>query len=177
MAKSRVDIQLSQKHQQAIGRVCAEWANLEFAARWSIAELTKLDLNTALILTNSSNIQSWLDILGNLCRANPELTNKGERFVKIKKDILDLIGLRNDVVHGLWFVNPQLVNWKTSKLKKLRKDVPSYSWAFPKRGKTVVSHNVFTADEINKIAIKIGRQGANLSDLFLAPNKWPSTPA
>ena len=89
-------------HFEAIGRVAYEWSNVEMVAQNLVAALAGIPNETALIVTNSGNLKSWMEIIRRLAfpHCSPELYKDCKRLTE--KIDTDLLRDRNTIIHGLW---------------------------------------------------------------------------
>lgn len=58
--KALIFLALKPVHLQAIGRVAAEWAKLEFVIQTQIADVAGIEYYKAIMLIKQSNINGWI---------------------------------------------------------------------------------------------------------------------
>ncbi|WP_198371141.1 hypothetical protein [Roseomonas rosulenta] len=124
-------------YREALGLVSIAWSCVEHTVEDAIRLLAGVDVRTAAILLTHASLPQRLDQL--LALATDRFADDGVAHVKALRDrVKSLVGTRNDLVHGNWFVEQSSGRVLVKKVKArgaLRSDVRHY-----------------TADEITQVA-------------------------
>ena len=143
---------VTKAHFEAIGRVANAWSRLELFAQTLIAGLAELPQDTALIVTNSGTVRSWMETIRRLVslRCPPDLCDECKKLTKEIEE--KLYADRNKVIHGIWgtswhdifgdrFQPPDGLAARVKTLKKF--------------GKEMLAETDLTASEVHAIADRI----------------------
>lgn len=105
--KSSVLRAVSDAHLRAIGKVSAEWNDLELVILYSIAKTINLSLSHTAILVASQNVRAWCDILKRLTRESRSYNKKSPatELDKLCDEIDELQKKRNQIVHASWHLD------------------------------------------------------------------------
>ena len=116
-------------YREALGLVSIAWSCVEHSVEDAIRLLAGVDVRTAAILLTHASLPQRLDQL--LALATDRFADDGAVQVKALRDRVNaLVGTRNDLVHGSWFVERSTGRVLVKKVKArgaLRSEVRHYA--------------------------------------------------
>jgi hypothetical protein len=116
-------------YREALGLVSIAWSCVEHSVENAIRLLAGIDVRTAAILLTHASLPQRLDQL--LALATDRFADDGAGQVKALRDRVNaLVGARNDLVHGSWFVQQSSGRVLVRKVKArgaLRSEVLHYT--------------------------------------------------
>lgn len=154
---------LSPSHLQAIGKVASEWAALEFSFQWAMVKVSQVPYDKVVAFTASSPMNGWLDILTNLMRLQTRDADLGKPISVLFEKIRKAQAKRNAIVHAVWSIQfPK--DWGKDRLYATNK---AYGTGFPKKRKTPMVHQTYTAAEIRNVASEVRQVADEFRAMFL----------
>lgn len=164
-AKHYVLRALSDAHLRAIGKVAAQWSSLEFAILRVIADVARIDHQTALVMLAAQGFPSWCEILkavsGDVTPKPKPVMNTPTALESLITEMLDLHRHRNNIVHCAWSapygITPGMGLLGTYLLPTPKANEKASGSGLKKRQNNPVFPISYTAKEMLAIASKIDK--------------------
>lgn len=153
--KQRIYDTLRPAHLQAIGKVAANWNELEFSLLTTLAKVANIEMQNLVTLVGSQNVTAWCEMLKTFAAKSEEYAWKADQLTAICQSATELIGKRNSIVHSAWLDTRPMGGMLSPGLPFGRPSVTAEGIGIKKRGTSqfIVVHH--TAVEMRTIAKEI----------------------
>jgi hypothetical protein len=151
---------LTAAHHKAIGKVTSEWPYIDYLLERLIWEVAGVNSATGRRITTHIGPELRIDILESLTDLKLSDKTLKKELKAIVKELRDLKGKRNNIVHALWLSEGPLP--KTAKSRPKKKP---YAAKVTARGVLKITKTTYTAKEIDNIASEISKLSDRMMNL------------